>query len=86
MHLIFAMVVIFCALYSIVVMVVLAFRVMWLCCLIVAWCIAAGVTVVLAVIVGCQKLTQFAIRVAIAIDDWRWKRRFGEVLPPLPPE
>jgi hypothetical protein len=73
------LVILFCALYSIVVMAVLAFRLIWLAMLIVGWCITAGVTGVLAMIVGVQKLAR-------AVDDWRWRRRYGEVLPPLPPE
>jgi hypothetical protein len=44
------------------------------------------VLVICTVCLGVQKLVQLAIRVAIAIDDWRWRRRYGEILPPLPPE
>jgi hypothetical protein len=78
-HLIIGAVILVGTVYFIVSMIVLAFRLMWLCCLIVAWCVTAAVTGVLAMAVGVQTLYQ-------AIADWRWRRRYGEVLPPLPPE
>jgi len=52
--------------------VVLMCRVIWLCVLLVAFCV---ITAMLAVIVGCQKLSQ-------VLDDWQWRRRYGEVLSP----
>ena len=52
--------------------VILACRVIWLCVLLVAFCV---ITAMLAVIVGCQKLSQ-------VLDDWQWRRRYGEVLSP----
>jgi hypothetical protein len=55
--------------------VVLVCRVIWLCVLLVTWCLLAVITAILAAIIGCQKLSQ-------VYDDWRWKRRYGEVLPP----
>jgi hypothetical protein len=54
--------------------------------LLVVGCVLIVVTGVLAVVVGCQQLTQLAVRGATAIEDWNWRRRYGEVLPPLPPE
>jgi hypothetical protein len=54
---------------------ILVGRVVWLAVLIVAWCVMAGVTVVLGLAIGVQKLTQ-------VVDEWQWKRRYGEVLPP----
>jgi hypothetical protein len=54
---------------------ILVGRVVWLCILIVAWCVMAGVTVVLGLIIAVQKLTQ-------VVDEWQWKRKYGEVLPP----
>jgi len=52
--------------------VVLMCRVIWLCVLLVAFCV---ITAMLAVIVGCQKLSQ-------VFDEWQWRRRYGEILPP----
>jgi hypothetical protein len=65
--------------HFIISMVIVAARFAWLGVLIVAWCVTAAVTGVLAMAVGVQWLYQ-------AVDDWRWRRRYGEVLPPLPPE
>jgi hypothetical protein len=53
----------------------LVYRLIWLAVLIVAWCVLACITAALAVIVGCHKLSQ-------VISDWRWRRRYGEILPP----
>ena len=61
--------------YFVISMVVLAARLMWLAVLIVGWCIAASATAALAIALGAQKFAQ-------AVDDWRWRRRYGEVLPP----
>jgi hypothetical protein len=55
--------------------VILVGRVIWLAVLIVAWCLLACITATLAAIVGCQKLSEI-------VDEWRWRRRYGEVLPP----
>jgi hypothetical protein len=55
---------------------ILMCRVIWLAVLIVAWCVMAGVTVVLGLALGLHKLSQ-------VVDDWQWRRRFGEILPPL---
>ena len=55
--------------------VILVGRVAWLAVLIVACCVMAGVTVVLGLAIGVQKLTQVVV-------EWRWRRRYGEVLPP----
>jgi hypothetical protein len=52
----------------------IAFGLIKLVVLIAAWCVLVCTTVVLAVIVGVQKLAQ-------AVDDYRWRRRYGEVLP-----
>ena len=54
---------------------ILACRVIWLGVLLVAWCVLTVITAILAVIVGCQKLSQ-------VFDEWQWRRRYGEVLPP----
>jgi hypothetical protein len=54
---------------------ILVGRVVWLAVLIVAWCVMAGVTVVLGLAIGVRNLTQ-------VVDEWQWKRRYGEVLPP----
>jgi hypothetical protein len=53
----------------------IAFSLLKIVVLIVAWCVLACTTVVLAVIVGVQWLSQ-------VIADWRWRRRYGEILPP----
>jgi hypothetical protein len=55
--------------------VILACRLSWLAVLLMAFCFMTVVTGVLAVALGCQKLVQW-------LDDWNWKRRYGEVLPP----
>jgi hypothetical protein len=55
--------------------VILVSRVIWLAVLLAAWCVMAMVTGVLATIIGVRKLTQ-------VVDEWQWKRRYGEVLPP----
>jgi hypothetical protein len=55
--------------------VILVGRVIWLAVLIVAWCVLAGVTMVLGLAIGVHKLTQ-------VVDEWRWRRRYGEILPP----
>jgi hypothetical protein len=57
----------------------LAFSLLKIAVLLVAWCVLACVTAILAMTVGCQWLYQ-------AVDDWRWRRRYGEILSPLPPE
>ena len=75
LHLIIGAVITVGTIYFIVSMVVLACRVIWLCVLIVAWCVMAAVTGVLAMVVGVQWLSQ-------VVDNWRWRRRYGEVLPP----
>jgi hypothetical protein len=59
-----------------------AFSLIKIAVLLVALCVLVCTTGVLAVIVGAHKLTEVAIRVAIAIDDWNWRRRYGEILPP----
>jgi hypothetical protein len=61
--------------HFIISMVILAARLAWLAVLIVAWVVTAGVIGVLAMIVGVQWLSQ-------VIADWRWRRRYGEILPP----
>jgi len=54
---------------------ILACRVIWLGVLLVAWCVLVSIAAILATIVGCQKLSQ-------VFDEWQWRRRYGEVLPP----
>jgi hypothetical protein len=70
-----AMVVIFVAIYSIVIAVAVGWSVLRLAVLVVAWCVLAASTAVLALVLGCQKLIQVT-------NDWRWRRRYGEILPP----
>jgi hypothetical protein len=55
--------------------VVLVCRLIWLAALIVAWLAVAAWTAVLAMALGVQKLSQ-------VVGDWRWRRRYGEILPP----
>jgi hypothetical protein len=47
----------------------------WLCVQLVAFCVLSVITAMLAVILGCQKLSQ-------VFDEWQWRRRYGEILPP----
>jgi hypothetical protein len=75
LHLIIGTLVMVGITYFVISMVVLAARLMWLAVLIVGWCIAASATAALAIALGAQKFAQ-------AVDDWRWRRRYGEVLPP----
>ena len=55
--------------------VTLAGLLIWLAIQLVALCVLACFTAVLGTIVGCQKLSQI-------FDDWQWRGRYGEVLPP----
>jgi hypothetical protein len=64
----------------------IAFSLIKIAYLLVKLAVYLVVIVICVVYLGAQKLTQLAIRVALAIDDWRWRRRYGEILPPLPPE
>jgi hypothetical protein len=74
-HLIIAVVILVGTLYLIANMIVLAGRVIWLAVLIVAWCVVLCTTVFLGLAIGAQKLIK-------VIDEWRWRRRYGEILPP----
>jgi hypothetical protein len=74
MHLIIAAVALAGAIYFVANMIVLVGRI-WLAILLVAWCVMAVTTGVLAIALGVQKLTQ-------AVAEWRWRRRYGEILPP----
>jgi hypothetical protein len=74
-HLIIAVVVLVGTLYFVISMIVLVCRVIWLCVLLVAFCVLSVITAVLAVLIGCHKLIQ-------VVDEWKWRRRYGEVLPP----
>jgi hypothetical protein len=55
--------------------VMLVSRLIWLAVLIVAFCFMAMMTGVLALALGVQKASQVVV-------DWRWRRRYGEILPP----
>jgi hypothetical protein len=75
LHLIIGALITVGTLYFVTNVVILVARLIWLAVLIAAWCVMAAVTGVLAMALGVQ--------VAIAaIADWRWRRKFGEVLPP----
>jgi hypothetical protein len=75
LHLIIGAVITVGTLYFPITVVVLAARIVWLAVLLAAWIIMAGVTGVLAIALGVQKVSQ-------AVADWRWRRRYGEILPP----
>jgi hypothetical protein len=75
LHLIIGAVLTFSMLYFVTNMIVLACRLLWLAVLIVAWCVMAAITGVLAMALGVQTLIQ-------AVADWRWRRRYGEIIPP----
>jgi hypothetical protein len=75
LHLIIGAVITLGTVYFIVNMIVLVCRLVWLAVLIVAWCVMAVVTAVMVMALGLHKLSQ-------VVADWRWRRRYGEVLPP----
>ena len=54
-------------------------RVIWLCVLLVSFCVMSMVTAVLVLVLGVQKLI-------VIVGDWRWRPRYGNVLPPSPRE
>jgi hypothetical protein len=77
-HLIVGAVITVGTVYFVTNMVVLAARLAWLAILIAAWLAVAVWTALLLVVLAVQKASQ-------VISEWRWKRRYGEILPPLPP-
>jgi hypothetical protein len=79
LHLIVGAVLTFGTLYFIVNVIVLAGRLLWLCVLIVAWLAVAAWTALLLVALSVQKLSQVAA-------DWRFRKRYGEILLPPPPD
>jgi hypothetical protein len=75
LHVIIAAVLAAGAFYVVANLIVLAGRVVWLALLVAAWCFMAVWTALLAVALGCQRLIE-------AVANWRWRRRYGEILPP----
>jgi hypothetical protein len=73
-HLIIAVVLLVGTIYFIISLIGLACRVVWLCVLLAVECVLVCVTVVLGTILGAQKVTRL-------IGEWRWRRRYGEMLP-----
>ena len=55
--------------------VTLAGLLLWLAVQLVWLCILVCFTAALRAIIGCQKLSQ-------VFDEWQWRRRYGEILPP----
>jgi hypothetical protein len=77
LHLVIGTVIMIGITHFIINMLILAVRFAWLGVLLVALCVMAAVTGVLAMIVGVQWLSQ-------VVSDWRWQRKYGEIfLPPF---
>jgi hypothetical protein len=73
-HLIIGVALLVGSLYFVVSLIGLACRVVWLCVLLAVECVLICITVVLGTILGVQKVRQL-------IGEWKWRRRYGEVLP-----